>query len=104
MGRLFAAAMRDGFMFPLPLSSSFIKLVQHGNESLAKKGASRSVSPSPSTSDLVLASTDLPRPGFLGGEVYAAEVFICRALDRLDAADPPLSRAELKRRYDEPCD
>ena len=34
MGRLFAAAMRDGFMFPLPLSSAFLKLVQHGADKL----------------------------------------------------------------------
>eukprot|EP00543_Licmophora_paradoxa_P006147 CAMPEP_0202444320 /NCGR_PEP_ID=MMETSP1360-20130828/3445_1 /ASSEMBLY_ACC=CAM_ASM_000848 /TAXON_ID=515479 /ORGANISM="Licmophora paradoxa, Strain CCMP2313" /LENGTH=1953 /DNA_ID=CAMNT_0049060293 /DNA_START=27 /DNA_END=5888 /DNA_ORIENTATION=- len=31
MGRVFACAMRDSFMFPLPLSSAFLKLVQFGN-------------------------------------------------------------------------
>jgi HECT-domain (ubiquitin-transferase) len=92
MGRLFAAAMRDGFMFPLPLSSAFLKLVQNGSDAAARKEATRNPT---------LLSSDLPRPGFLGGEVYAADYFICRALDRLDSSDPPLSRHELKRRYEE---
>lgn len=87
MGRLFAAAMRDGFMFPLPLSTAFLKLVQNGTDAIAWKEA--------------LISSDLPRPGFLGGEVYAADFYVCRALDRMDSADPPLSRHELKRRYEE---
>lgn len=92
IGRLFAAAMRDGFMFPLPLSSSFLKLVQKGTESPASTlEASRTI----------LTTGDLPRPGFIGGEVYAAERIVCRALDRLDSASPPLSRHELKRRYEE---
>ena len=100
IGRLFAAAMRDGFMFPLPLSASFLKLVQRGTETSTQPVASRNLSAAPG-SDLVLATGDLPRPGFLGGEVYAAEIHVCRALDRLDSASPPLSRHVLKRRYEE---
>ena len=90
MGRLFASGMRDGFMFPLPLSTSFLKLVQHG------PGLFDSLS-----ENLILSSSDLPRPGFLGGEIYAAEAYICRKLDKLDSADPPLPRHELMRQYDE---
>lgn len=92
MGRLFAAAMRDGFMFPVPLSSAFLKLVQHGNISRSGPESSRHVP---------LMSGDLPRPGFLGGEVYAADFYVCRQLDRLDASNPPLSRHELKRAYED---
>jgi HECT-domain (ubiquitin-transferase) len=87
MGRLFAAAMRDGFMFPLPLSSAFLKLVQNGGTT---DGA---------TFDTILTSNDLPRAGFLGGEIHAAEVHICRALDKVDATKPP--RHEIQRRYEE---
>jgi hypothetical protein len=98
MGRLFAAALRDGFMFPLPLSSSFLKLVQHGNSSITS-----SFDPSnPASIDhLLLNSSDLPRAGFLGGEVSAAESYICRSLDSIDAIEPPLSGLELERRYKE---
>lgn len=97
MGRLFATAIRDGFMFPLPLSSAFIKLVQHGRKSTPKAaGWNMSTCQTP-----LLTAADLPRPGFIGGEVYAADRYICRILDELDSSDPPLSRSELKRRYDE---
>jgi hypothetical protein len=97
MGRLFAAAIRDGFMFPLPLSSAFIKLVQHGRKSTPKAaGWNISTCQTP-----LLTAADLPRPGFIGGEVFAADRYICRILDELDSSDPPLSRSELKRRYDE---
>jgi hypothetical protein len=99
MGRLFAAAMRDGFMFPLPLSAAFLKLVQHGSEKSHSTGDSNSKLASPH--DLLLTAADLPRPGFLGGEVYAADIHICRALNALDALDPPLPRVELQRRYQE---
>lgn len=100
IGRLFAAAMRDGFMFPLPLSASFLKLVQKGPDPSTQNVAS-SLSLAAVASDTILTTGDLPRPGFLGGEVYAAEFHVCRALDRLDSASPPLSRHELKRRYEE---
>lgn len=95
MGRLFAAAMRDGFMFPLPLSSSFLNLVQHGGASAVSTDAKAQVS------DSILTAADLPRPGFLGGEIYAADTYICKALDLIDASDPPLSGLELERRYKE---
>ena len=91
MGRLFAAAVRDGFMFPVPLSSAFLKLVQHGSS--VRHDVESGHSP--------LLASDLPRPGFLGGEVYAADYYVCRALDRLDAMDPPLSRHDLKRAYED---
>ncbi|GKY93743.1 hypothetical protein MPSEU_000341400 [Mayamaea pseudoterrestris] len=93
IGRLFAAAIRDNFVFPLPLSPAFIKLVLHGKVPHATGKSS--------TADMVLTSQDLPRPGFLGGEVYAAEFFICRALDIVDTAQPPLSRFEQDKRYQE---
>lgn len=96
MGRLFAAAIRDGFMFPLPLSSSFLKLVQRGGPLvLPNRDASKAAHPDAP----FLTSSDLPRPGFLGGEVAAAESYVCRALDSVDANDPPLSALELERRY-----
>ena len=99
IGRLFAAAMRDGFMFPLPVSAAFLKLVQKASEtSTAAKSAGRSLRV---VGDTILSTGDLPRPGFIGGEVYAVEMFVCRALDRLDSSSPPLSRHELKRRYEE---
>lgn len=108
MGRLFAAAMRDGFMFPLPLSSSFLKLVQNGGDGTIRRpylNASSSLPASKSDSDamagheILLSSGDLPRPGFLGGEVFAVENYICRALDRVDRSDPPLTKHEKERRY-----
>ena len=92
MGRLFAAAMRDGFMFPLPLSSSFLKLVQH---CVDETGAEKAKD----AEEIVSTSADLPRPGFLGGEIYAAEAYICRALDKVEGSDPPLPRPELLKKY-----
>jgi hypothetical protein len=97
MGRLFAAAMRDGFMFPLPLSASFLKLVQHAPENFLSPADASAQAAAPQ--DSVLLAADLPRPGFLGGHVYAAHFHICKALDIVDAADPPLSRVELQKRY-----
>merc|ERR1712238_563479 len=88
IGRLFAAAMRDGFMFPLPLSASFLKLVQNsGSTSLPHFDSSMGFVDGDSDTkqgSCILSSDDLPRPGFLGGEVYATEKHICRALDRLE--------------------
>jgi len=99
MGRLFAAAMRDGFMFPLPISSAFLKLVQNaGNNRIANSAGQDA---SFSSHNLVLTNADLPRAGFLGGEVSAADLHVCRALNRLDAMDPPLSSAQLQKRYKE---
>jgi hypothetical protein len=99
IGRLFAAAMREGFMFPLPLSSAFLKLAQHGADTCMANGAGREASFS--ARNVLLTSSDLPRPGFLGGEVYAAEAHICKALDRLDAMDTQLSTFELQKQYNE---
>jgi hypothetical protein len=90
MGRLFAAALRDGFMFPVPISAAFLKLVQHG----------RSIRRDIDNGHAPLLASDLPRPGFLGGEVYAADFYICQSLDQLDTMDPPLSRHDLKRAYE----
>jgi len=188
MGRLFAASMRDGFTFPLPLSASFLKLVQVGSDGSKRQNNmtdrilttshSSSVScvsnmsdpfPFPSSmahginmsvddtsnmsysvdsanylSDLRasftypfeeclipedkiasrgastecekvasklsfncgldrfhLSSGDLPRPGFLGGEVFAVEEHICKALDQLDGLEHMLPRIEFLRRKNE---
>ena len=93
IGRLFAAATRDGFVFPLPISPSFLKLVQH--VPCSGQAADNMVL------DQALTSQDLPRAGFLGGEIYATEAYICRALDAVDSSDPPLSRFEQVKRYKE---
>jgi HECT-domain (ubiquitin-transferase) len=81
IGRLFAAAMRDGFMFPLPISPAFLKLVQ-GAQQLEKTNHITGDHTSNSVLHLILSSNDLPRSGFLGGEVYAADYHICRALGK----------------------
>jgi hypothetical protein len=99
IGRLFAAAMRDGFMFPLPLSSAFLKLAQHGADTSMANGAGREASFA--ARNVLLTSSDLPRPGFLGGEVSAAEVHVCKALDRIDAMESQLSKFELQKQYNE---
>jgi hypothetical protein len=99
IGRLFASAMRDGFMFPLPLSSALLKLVQYGHDISNETGVNGSGQAT--NRDILLTVNDLPRPGFLGGEVYAVHVHICQALDRLDELDPPLKRSELERRCKE---
>eukprot|EP00814_Leptocylindrus_danicus_P009268 CAMPEP_0116017398 /NCGR_PEP_ID=MMETSP0321-20121206/8025_1 /TAXON_ID=163516 /ORGANISM="Leptocylindrus danicus var. danicus, Strain B650" /LENGTH=2622 /DNA_ID=CAMNT_0003487585 /DNA_START=222 /DNA_END=8087 /DNA_ORIENTATION=- len=129
IGRLFAAALRDGFVFPLPLSASFLKLVQgctqicSTNQSRRRPSSSSgsstetshsSLSSSAGSSQIRQISTkegantlenlnnipynkgsagafdsrecrseDLPRPGFLGGEVFAAEAVICSKLDEI---------------------
>lgn len=138
IGRVFACAIREGFMFPLPLSCSFLSLVQNFppssteslrlpyTETIIEKPV-RSLSgreacsaipddasdecsceentPTTGTrlsSDVggaanrrrlvrgpieTLTSHDLPRPGFLGGDVFAIEHHICKELDRIDAMD-----------------
>ena len=83
-------------MFPLPLSSAFLKLVQYGTCVGSAQNASDIFT---SARDNILVSEDLPRPGFLGGEVYAADLHICKALDLLDSEEPPLSSFELQRKY-----
>jgi hypothetical protein len=89
MGQMFASAMRDGFMFPLPLSASFLKLVQGR---YAGQGAREKCR--------ILTSSDLPRPGFLGGEIFAVESSICQALDSIDQANPSMTKAERDCRYE----
>jgi hypothetical protein len=91
--------MRDGFMFPLPLSSALLKLVQYGRNISNETGANGS--DQAINRNILLTVEDLPRPGFLGGEVYAVLVHICQALDRVDESDPPLKSSELERRYKE---
>mmetsp|Transcript_36670 Transcript_36670/g.88593 ORF Transcript_36670/g.88593 Transcript_36670/m.88593 type:complete len:2896 (+) Transcript_36670:158-8845(+) len=90
MGQLFASAMRDGFMFPLPLSASFLKLVQgrYAGQDARQKGR-------------VLTSSDLPRPGFLAGHIYAVESTICQSLDSIDQSDPSMTKSERDRRYEQ---
>jgi len=103
MGQSFAAAMRDGFMFPLPLCSSFLKLVQYSGEiSLPQFDPAYGYKCSLSDTKqemYVLSSDDLPRPGFLGGEVYAVELHICHALDRIDQEDQYLNKVDKERAY-----
>ena len=103
MGQLFAAAMRDGFMFPLPLSSSFLKLVQYsGKKFLPHFDPAHGFIPGLSETKqagYVLASDDLPRPGFLGGEVYATELHICQALDHIDQQEHYLNEMDREREY-----
>jgi hypothetical protein len=113
MGRLFAAAMRDGFMFPLPLSTVFLRLVQCGSPLYRKPWEIAAVDGSTDRNPLmrvieggaserscsVLDNEDLPRPGFLGGEVFAVEFHICQELDRIDHADPPFSKMEIEQKY-----
>lgn len=148
MGRMFAGAMRDGFMFPLPLSCSFLSLVQncpttatyspalsaqsragiaHTPEKIPDRPASPSLDRGASdeysceentpttgakpftgthgsagTSKVrncaqSLGSLDLPRPGFLGGEVFAVENYVCKELDRIDGMH--LREDEAEKRY-----
>eukprot|EP00934_Nitzschia_sp_Nitz4_P003384 Nitzschia sp. Nitz4//scaffold92_size79448//25933//35941//NITZ4_005388-RA/size79448-processed-gene-0.72-mRNA-1//-1//CDS//3329560177//3374//frame0 len=114
MGRLFAAALRDGYMFPVPLSASFLKLVQlrsqeHFWESSALcwgEDNGRYLAKSfggnqKKESTLLLKSSDLPRAGFIGGEIAAVESFIVQALDQVDGALPKYSPAERDLRYRE---
>ena len=44
-----------------------------------------------------LGSLDLPRPGFLGGEVFAVENYVCKELDRIDGMH--LREDEAEKRY-----
>jgi HECT-domain (ubiquitin-transferase) len=110
MGRLFAAAMRDGFMFPLPLSTAFLKLVQCANSLRSSRWKSANLLDRNTRIGSIegcavdrcfsiLDSEDLPRPGFLGGEVYAVEIHVCHELDRIDLSDPPLSKMEKEGQY-----
>ena len=73
MGRLFAAAMRDGFMFPLPLATPFLCLVQQCTAGEIDDGFNSpeeifmDTKGSGLPKSAILTAADLPRPGFLGG-------------------------------------
>merc|ERR1712196_106595 len=83
LGRLFASALRDGFLIPLPLSLEFIKLVQQSDfpapdatrvtfvdDAMSMSGSSNESMEDAvpkevaDDDDLILSSEDLPRPGF----------------------------------------
>ena len=142
LGRLFASALRDGFIVPLPLSCEFIALIQKcgdeddqgeeegNNDFCTAKPVGSTVSVNmddadklPSSSgtscddgDLILSSEDLPRPGFLGGEIYAFEAHICSELKKIAgssmsakkkslaksklASDKSFARKALGKKYD----
>ena len=74
LGRLFAAAMRDGFIVPLPLSSAFWSLLQtHTKEKRVSSDEFK--------------DADLPKPGFLGGDVFAL-LQIVKELKKIDKLEP----------------
>lgn len=122
MGRLFAAAMRDGLMFPLQLSTAFLKLVQLSSDDDSSPAAAAGSNTTVGTSTplkgraIPLATDDLPRPGFLGGEIYAVENHVCSMLDAIEmanlsplemeyeteriATDPQFAREALGKSYD----
>lgn len=172
IGRLFASALRDGFIFPLPLSPYFLKLVLTGVSRAIETGSnidfrrrhhnvlhdcSSSLGSNDNNSNLSLYSSspirrmsideyycgdsnsldkmrnensnssfshvtgdgisdnhhtqstsffsdldskNLPRPGFLGGEIFAVEQHICTALNRLDSLEPNISEEELEQQKD----
>ena len=116
LGRLFASALRDGFLVPLPLSLEFISLIQQAPVTESTPGSrdgedieAMSISSSSNEEmpdlgyevgedeDMILTAEDLPRPGFLGGEIYAMEIFICNPIREIDA-DQTLGAEERKKR------
>jgi len=103
LGRLFASGLRDGFLVPLPISHEFITLIQKCEDPEEREGdevgESNSMSISSSSfdmedvdaviwegddDDLILGVEDLPRPGFLGGEIYGIHVHICSELKKIE--------------------
>ena len=50
--------------------------------------------------DLILCSADLPRPGFISGEIYALEMFVCKKLNEMDRVKG-MSSAEKKKKIKE---
>lgn len=145
IGRIFAGAIRDGFMFPLPLSSAFLQLVQNCDGITVTRSRSAPLQPvqklsgisrsamqeqldasdeysceenTPTTGNAkgltefyspvqlkaatnqlknCLDSYNLPRPGFLGGEVFAVEEHICNSLNQIDSMN--LRKDEAEKRY-----
>ena len=115
LGRLFAAALRDGFLVPLPLSLEFIRLVQSSedvplpdskkvtfvDDAMSMSGSSNESMDEADDGvegddddDLILSSEDLPRPGFLGGEIYALEKHICEV--SLESRSDDVRKARLQ--------
>jgi hypothetical protein len=106
MGRVFASAMRDNFLFPLPLSASFLKLIQGGPKCQVHwrsfdKGRheSKLLDDFDTVFDdrFILDSYDLPRPGFVGGEIFAVEE-LCKELHELDSIAHLLTKEEYDKR------
>ena len=88
----------SGYFMP-----SFFKLVQYsGENSLPQFDPAhglRAGAGDMKQLGYVLSSDDLPRPGFLGGEVFAVEQHICHVLDQIDQENQYLSNAEREREY-----
>ncbi|GMI11426.1 hypothetical protein TrRE_jg3934, partial [Triparma retinervis] len=102
LGRLFASALRDGFLVPLPLSFEFITLIQRCDDpeeapDEGSEGNNMSTSFSSfdmedvdavifegDDDDLILGVEDLPRPGFVGGEIYGIHAHICSQLKTIN--------------------
>ena len=78
MGRVFAAAMRDGFLVPLHLSCAFWRVLRGGEGEELRDG-------------------DLPRPSFLGGGVYALTKFMSK-IEKIDVNRDITRREKMKRR------
>lgn len=106
IGRIFASAIRDQYVFPLPLAASFLKLVQGGTKCLVKSYSfGKGIHESKLCDDLesvtddrfILDSYDLPRPGFLGGEIFAVEE-LCKTLYELDNIAHLLTKEEYENR------
>ena len=115
LGRLFASALRDGFVVPLPISLEFINLIQRCNDPEegedGEGGDNNRMSLSSSSTemddadavaaaeegeddDLILGVEDLPRPGFFGGHIYGLHKHICSQLKTIDES----SMSETKKR------
>jgi hypothetical protein len=76
LGRLSAAALRDGFVLPLPLSLAFLRLVlKHDPDADAPEGGGGGGGGGGGAgSGTVLREQDLPAPGCVGGEIRAMKV------------------------------
>ena len=106
IGRVFASAMRDNFLFPLPLSVSFLKVIQGGRKcrvNLRSFDDENHDKKHPDEIDtlfddrFILDSYDLPRPGFVGGEIFAVEE-LCKELQELDSISHMLTMEEYDKR------
>jgi hypothetical protein len=114
LGRLFASALRDGFLVPIPLSLEFVAMVQKGvgggleggagmeggkemSMSIASLSSNEPMEDVEGDDDMLLGSEDLPRPGFLGGHVAALEKFVVRELGLIDAGPGGAKEKEKKK-------